>query len=45
MVTTARSTSRGVVILIALAGVHIYEEALLKKLISSHCVLGPLDDL
>ena len=31
--------------LIALAGVHIYEEALLKKLIRSHRVLGPLDDL
>ena len=31
--------------LIALAGVHIYEEALWKELISSHHVLGPLDDL
>ena len=31
--------------LIALAGVHIYEEALCKELISSHHVLSPLDDL
>ena len=30
--------------LVALAGVHIYEEGLLKELITSHRVLGPLDD-
>ena len=31
--------------LVALAGVHIYEEGLLKELITSHRVLGPLDGL
>ena len=31
--------------LIALIGVHIYEEALWKESVSSHHVLGPLDDL
>ena len=30
---------------IALVGVHIYEEALCKDLISSHHILGPPDDL
>ena len=40
-----RSCSREVVMLVDLVGVHIYEEALWEELISSHHVLGPLDDI